>query len=86
MAIIDNSFVMVDEQYYAGAALDEWNGKIKLVEARQNQEGEVYKEWGYPQRGGKTPTDKAIPWGVGLGDRKKTIEVLEALLVTLRGF
>ena len=69
--IMKNNFVALkDSKYGEGIVVDVYNGTISIVNARQD-DGSVYMQWCYPQRGGKGdnhPLETAVPWKLTLGD------------------
>ena len=85
MAIPENKFIMTDEKYKSGIAVDEYGGKISVVNAKQGKDGNIYAEWAYPQKyvdGEKIPHTKALPWKILLGaDRTAAISILKKLLI-----
>ena len=76
------SYVEVDERYHNGVCLDEYKGIISICNADKSDEGEVYKSWCFPQRDRK-PIEKAVPWGLRLGDKTSAISILKELLAGL---
>ena len=75
-------FIMTDEQWKNGVALEEYGGKISIVRANEGKDGQVYVKWGYPQKN-KAPIEKAIPWKVELGDRDEAVSILNRFLIEL---
>ena len=76
------TFVITDEQWKNGVALEEYGGKFSLVRAYQDREDGVRLKWGYPQKD-KAPIEKAVPWKVELGDRDTAVSVLNRFLIEL---
>lgn len=84
MAIIDKSYIEIDAQYHRGLVLDEYNGKISIVEATEGTDGEIYSKWGFPQKKDHKPSEKGIPWKVTIGlDVGDAIDTLKRLLTVL---
>ena len=81
MAIKD--FVMTDEQYRNGVALEEHEGKISIVRANEGKDGGVYVKWGFPQGKDRGPIAKSIPWKVELGDKEEAAAILNRFLIEL---
>ena len=75
-------FVIIDEQWRNGVALEEYGGKFSLVRAYQDRDDGVRLKWGYGQKD-KAPMEKAIPWKVELGDRDTAVSVLNRFLIEL---
>ncbi len=84
-AIPEDQFIMTDEKYKSGVAVDEYGGKISIVNARQGKDGNVYSEWAYPQQridGENVPGQKALPWKILLGgSQAEAISILKKLLI-----
>jgi len=49
--------------------LDEYNGTVSIVAARESKDGKTFPQWVFPQDRERKPRDKAIPLKVNLGDR-----------------
>ena len=75
-------FVITDEQWKNGVALEEYGGKFSLVRAYQGNDGAIFVKWGYPQKD-KAPIEKALPWKVELGDKDQAADILQRFLVEL---
>jgi len=78
MAIPENKFIMTDSKYKSGIAVDEYGGKISVVNAKQGKDGNIYAEWAYPQKyvdGEKIPHTKALPWKIMLGSDRAEVSV-----------
>ena len=81
-------FKETDKKWGNGILLNEYEGRIQLIRAAKSRksEGTVYMKWGFPQNGKtREPTDKAIPWGVDLGNGREAVEVLKFFLAQLQG-
>ena len=64
-----------DSQYGEGIEVDEYNGTISLVSSREGDNGKVYKQWCYPQRGTfeeRKPHTKSVPWKIAIGNDKES--------------
>ena len=72
-----------------GVELENYNGTWSLVQARQSNEGKVYKDWAYPQARTEKgepnrPIEKCLPWKITLADTAKgAIEMLHAIAQAL---
>ena len=75
-------FVITDEQWKNGVALEEYGGKFSLVRAYEGNDGATYVKWGYPQKD-KAPIEKALPWKVELGDKEQAADILQRFLIEL---
>ena len=73
-------------QYGDGIMLNEYNGELSLVAAKQ-KEDQVYMEWIFPQKkdGSKQPLDKSLPWKIKLGNKEEASEILRFFLGKLEG-
>jgi hypothetical protein len=71
-----------DSQYGEGIQVEEYNGVVSLVNAREGQDGKVYAQWCYPQGRGKGagPIEKALPWKIKLGTKEEAVGILNNLL------
>ena len=90
MPAIDNDkFIVTDQKYNSGFTIDEYNGKISIVNARQADDGRTWIEWCFPQKrkdGENVPGDKALPWKILLGkNREEAIKTWETVRNMLRG-
>jgi len=74
-----------DSKYFEGVFLEEFRGNIQLAAGKAGKEGTNYKRWAFPQGADRKPGDKAVPVSVNLGARHNAIEILEKILVELRG-
>ena len=83
-AIEKDKFIITDQKYNSGFTIDEYNGKISIVNARQADDGRAWVEWCYPQKrkdGENVPHTKALPWKILLGaDRAEAVRSLKSLL------
>ena len=70
-----------------GIVLQEYNGTFELVRANKsrNSEGTLYLKWGFPQGKNQSPTEKAIPWKLGLGNAREAVAALQFFLRQLQG-
>ena len=75
-------FVITDEQWKNGVALEEYGGKFSLVRAYEGNDGATYVKWGYGQKN-KAPMEKAMPWKVELGDKEQAASILQRFLIEL---
>jgi hypothetical protein len=67
VAIDEKDFIQLDEKYQSGVAIDRYKG-ICLVAARRGKDGNIYADWAFNQTRDKTPSDKATPKKIFLGD------------------
>ena len=70
-----------------GIKLDEYEGKYKLIAARQ-KEDKVYMDWVFLSKwddGGFIPDEKKRPMGVYLGTREEAVSVLSKIISELNG-
>ena len=79
------TITMADSKYGDCILLDEYNGQISIVSAREGKDGKTYPQWAFPQDKDRKPRDKAIPLKVTLGDRDTAIRHLRYMLDVLEG-
>ena len=84
MPSIDASkFILMNEQYGEGIAIDTYQNEISLVSARKKEEtGEIFMQWVYPVRnadGKSVPGEKMLPWKIRLGSREQALTILVKL-------
>ena len=71
--------IQMGNQYNDVILLDEYNGTISIVSARESKEGKIFPQWVFPQDKDRKPRDKAIPLKVTLGDRETAARHLRYL-------
>ena len=80
-------FKMIDTKYQSGIAIDNYNGRISLQNARSKESG-IWVDWAHPQGfedGEKIIRDKAVPMAVTIGNSKQqAIETLEHFIDILK--
>ena len=62
-ALKPENFILINEMYGDGIAVDVYNGDYSVVAARKNKEGVIWAEWCFPQKyedGQHIPGNKAI--------------------------
>lgn len=70
-----------ESAYHEGIMIDKYRGTWSIIAARKSKNDKVYMMWGYPQKGKeREPLERAVPWGVKLGNRKQAIAILERFL------
>ena len=84
MPSIDASkFILMNEQYGEGIAINTYQNEISLVSARKKEEtGEIFMQWVYPVRnadGKSVPGEKMLPWKIRLGSREQALTTLVKL-------
>ena len=81
----EETFVEQDMQYHSGVCLDEYNDEISICSAQRGNDKKVYLKWGYPQNKDRKPSEKSLPWKVGLSSKSQAIETLELFIRELKG-
>ena len=84
--IREDFFLLTNEKYGRGIAIDFYGDEVSLVSASKNESGDIWAEWCYPQRrvdGKNVPAEKGIPFRLSLGVRGDAIRKLEKLLAML---
>jgi len=82
-SIDEKMFLETNEKYGDGVAINVYNNEISIVAAKKTEGGEIYMEWGYPQKrqdGKNVPGQKGIPWKISLGVKEDAVHKLERLL------
>jgi hypothetical protein len=79
---MENIIKINSSKYGDCIKLEEYNGKMNLVAAREDKDGKVWSQWCHPQGLGKgaPPKEKAVPMKVTLGDKDEAVAVLTELL------
>ena len=86
---MDNFKRNESDNYGGGILLDEYNGTYSLVNAKQTEAGEIYKEWVFPSRYDKETKkhkaiSKSVPWKLTIGDSpEEAIETLRYFIALL---
>lgn len=65
-----------ESEYKDGVMVNEYGNTVSLVAARESQNGNVYKDWCFPQDKDRKPKEKSVPFGVRLGTKRNAIEML----------
>ena len=82
---MENFLEYQNDEYGSGIEMDEYNGQISLVNARRGKDGNIYKDWCYPQRD-KKPIEKSLPWKIRIGSSpEEAIETLRHFIGLLDG-
>ena len=77
---------LAGSKWHEGVQMEEYNGEISLVTARQGSDDKIYLKWGFPQNKDRKPIEKSIPWKVKIGgDKAEAIEMLKGFLFFLAG-
>lgn len=79
MTIKKDEFIIIDQKYKEGIAIDRYNNEVQLVVAKEGDDGVVRARWCFPEIK-KEPSKKAIPWKLTLGVKEQAIQALERLL------
>ena len=82
---IEETYVETNSEYKQGCALSKYNGVYSITSANVGKDGEMYKQWAFPQVKRDTPGEKAIPWQVRLGDIDQAKKILRHYLNLLEG-
>ena len=77
----------VSKKWGNGIVLQEYNGSFELVRANKsrNSEGTLYLKWGFPQGKNQSPSEKAIPWKLELGNAHEALAALQFFVRQLTG-
>jgi hypothetical protein len=90
VAIDHDRFILTNEQYDSGIALDEYNDKYSIASAYLNKNGQVALKWVFQQKWDKdtkkSVPGKNMPLKIELGTRDEAIETLKDLLRMLGYF
>ena len=66
-----------------GIMLNEYNGELSIVEAREADDGRQWMDFCYPQYQ-KKPQGKAVPKGVKLGPPEQAAKIIKQLLAMVQ--
>jgi hypothetical protein len=77
-----------ESKYGEGLLLDEYRGTISIVNAREGEDGKIWKDWVCPihKKQPKLKDDGSpvmLPSGVRLGDPKTAIATLKAMILMI---
>ena len=72
-----------NDDWNQGVSMQEYNGVLSLVAGGKSAEGGVYMKWCFPQKKDKSPTEKAIPMKVTLGNDREAVAMLKYFLSQL---
>jgi len=75
-------FIKTNEKYGTGFEVNEHNGKISLIAAREADNGKVYQKWGDIDTGKDKKT--RLPVAVELGEPEEAIQVLQEAIDLIR--
>jgi hypothetical protein len=75
----DNFIEFEGSEWGNGVAVDEYKGTISLVAARKGNDGKVYMDWCYPQKGTfeeRKPHTVSVPWKISIGTDKQSAIIM----------
>lgn len=72
-----------ESQYNDGVMVNEYGDTVSLVSAREGKNGQIYKDWCFPQDKDRKPKERSIPMGVRLGTKKNAVAMLLQALAAL---
>jgi len=81
----EKDFILLDEKWGDGICVDRYKNEVSICLAKKNEQGEVWKTWGFIQKPGKVPADKSMPWKVTLGVEQQALQLLDRLALIVRG-
>jgi hypothetical protein len=73
------TYIEIDDQYRSGVCLNEYDGKISICSAHQDNDDTVYLDWIYPQTKDRKPSEKMLPWKITLGKPDEALKRLHYL-------
>lgn len=79
MSLEEKSFIETDDQYGSGLCLNKYKGEISICSAHKGDDGKIYLDWIYPQTKDRKPSEKTLPWKIGLGKAKQAAKYLRYL-------
>ena len=79
MSLEEKSFIETDDQYGSGLCLNKYKGEISICSAHKGDDGKIYLDWIYPQTKDRKPSEKTLPWKIGLGEAKQAAKCLRYL-------
>lgn len=69
-----------NNQYGEGVLVNKFGDQYGLLSAQKGKgNGTVYKKWCFPQDKDKQPREKAVPWGIRIGNKNEAIEVVTGI-------
>jgi hypothetical protein len=77
-----------ESKYGEGLLIDEYNGKISIVNAHEGEGGKIWKDWACPihKKQPKLKDDGSpvmLPSGIRLGDPKTAIATLKKMILMI---
>jgi len=80
---VENFIRDESSEYNEGIMLDEYQGVLSLVAAQEGKDGKIYKRWTHPSTKDRTPSEKAIPWKITLGEPRVALDKLKTLVAMI---
>ncbi len=77
-------FILTNQKYQRGLVIDTYDG-YSIASAALGKDGNIYKEWAFPQGPGNAPKEKAVPIKIYLGKTPdEAIQVLRNIAELLK--
>ena len=76
------NFIVINEKYKSGIAVEVYKNEISLCQAYEDKDGKLQVKWIYPQKDHE-PSKKAMPHKIPLGLKQQAIQRLEQLLLMI---
>jgi hypothetical protein len=68
-----------NSQYNEIIIVNKYGDRYSLVLGYKGKEGTNGKKWCFPQTKDRKPAEKAVPWGIPLGNKTDAIEVVKKI-------
>jgi len=78
----EKPFIRTDAKYGKGFVIDEYRGQVKLIAAREANNGKIYETWGDIEI--KKDEKKRLPVGIDLGPAESVIQTMQGVMDMLR--
>ena len=80
MSEFEISIPVPNSQYGEIIIVNKYGDQYSLVSGRSSKKGGTnYMQWCFPQGTDKQPKEKAVPWGVRIGNQNDAIEVVKGI-------
>ena len=68
-----------NSQYGETLVINKYGDQFSLVAGGVGKNGNSYMKWCFPQGPDKQPREKAVPWGIRIGNKTDAVEVVKKI-------
>ena len=83
--ITEQDFIMTNEKYGDGIAINRYKNEVSIVMAKKDKDGQIWMGWGHLKTGKDKISDKSMPWRINLGFQDQAVQILEKLIYMIEG-